>query len=434
MLRVARSAKAGLFALAVVLCLAGTVYAEPVTIRFYYRGGSEARQNTVMEWISEFERLHPNIKVEWDVAGSGWEQKLIVSMVAGTAPDVTEFWGTFAQELARPGFLLDLRPLIERDFTEEDIADFYPPQWENATVQFGPHTGEQFALPLYTNTTVMLFNETMFEEAGLETPIDLDRKGEWNWETLELLAQKLTHSVDGVTTRWGFQTNWTNWYRVVQYMWEGGGDWFARENPYEFIGHQSEAVQAGSWLQSLIWDLQVAPANFRSGAFASGEVAIADDGLNQIFGFDRTIGEGFKWNLARRAEGPVGRRPVTFDDGLGIWAGSPHPEEAWEFIKFITSKQGQEIMVKHEGLAPVRRSAMQAYLDLKPGVNLNVAVQNMLEAQMVITARTPGSIRDISDTIGYELLVPAFRENAKPYEVLAREVKPRIDAILQADR
>lgn len=418
--------------LVLLTVVAASVYAEPVTIRFNYRGGSEARTRVVQEWIAEFERLHPDIKVEWEIPTSDWQQKIIVGMATGTAPDVTEFWGNLAQELARPGLLLDLRPYVERDFTEEDIADIYPPHWDNSTVHVGPNKGAQFALPLYTNTTVMYFNETYFREAGLQTPLELDRRGEWTWEALQASAQKLTQTVDGQVTRWGFNSNWTNWFRVVQFLWEAGGDWFAPDNPTEFIGHEPEAVAAGEFIQDMIWTHRIAPPTWDANAFSKGTVAIVDDGLNEIFArYDAAIKDAFEWNVAPRPKGPVGRKPVTFDDGLGIWAGTQHPEAAWEFVKFIASKQGQEIMTKHQGLAPVRRSALPAYLELDHTRNLGVVLDHMMEAQMVITSRTAGDIRKISDTIGYEILVPAFRTNAKPYSVLAQEVKPKVDAILQ---
>ena len=53
-------------------------------------------------------------------------------------PDVIEIWGDWAQDYARTGALLDLRPYVERDFTAADIADFFPSAWEAATVKHGP--------------------------------------------------------------------------------------------------------------------------------------------------------------------------------------------------------------------------------------------------------------------------------------------------------
>jgi ABC-type glycerol-3-phosphate transport system substrate-binding protein len=119
------------------------------------------------------------------------------------------------------------------------------------------------------------------------------------------------------------------------------------------------------------------------------------------------------------------------DDGLGIWRNTPNPEAAWKFLKFLTSKQGQDIMIKQQSLAPTRRSALPAYQELSKTHNLGVILESMMDAQMVITSRTAGDIRKISDTIGYNILVPALRQNKQPYEVLAKATKPAIEQILK---
>lgn len=408
-----------------------SVFAETVTIRFNYRGGA-ARTASVEAWIAEFEKLHPNIKVEWELATGNWQEKLIVGMATGTAPDITEFWGNTAQELARSGLLLDLRPYIERDLTDEDIRDIYPPHWENSKVHFGPHKGEQFAMPLYTNTTVIYFNETMFREAGMETPMELELRGEWNWNSLEQLAKKLTRRVGDETTQYGFMTMNTNWFRVVQYIWENGGDWFDRNDPTRFIGDQPEAVEAMEFLHRMTFKDGSMMSTWNYGAFPERRVAMIDDGLNEGFvRYRNAIGDNFEWNMAPRAVGPAGRKPVTMDDGLGIWRQTEHPEEAWEFVKFIASKRGQEIMTTTQGLAPVRRSALPAYLDLDTRLNLEMVMATMHDAEMVITGRTAGEVQRISDAIGYDILVPVLRNNAMSYSVAAAAAKPKIEAILK---
>lgn len=415
----------------VVLLMAATAFAEQVTIRFNYRGGA-ARTASVEAWIAEFEKLHPNIKVEWELATGNWQEKLIVGMATGTAPDVTEFWGNTAQELARNGLLLDLRPYVERDLTDEDIRDIYPPHWENSVVHFGPYKGEQYAMPLYTNTTVIYYNETLFREAGLETPAELELRGEWTWDALAETAKKLTRRVGDETTQYGFMTMNTNWFRVVQYAWENGGDWFDRNDPTRFIGDQPEAVEAMEFLRSLTFDDGAMMATWSYAAFPERRVAMIDDGLNEGFTrYRNVIGEDFEWNIAPRAVGPAGRKPVTMDDGLGIWRMTQHPEEAWEFVKFITSKAGQEIMAKTQGLAPVRQSALPAYLELDTNLNLEMVMSTMYNAEMVITGRTPGDIQRISDVIGYDILVPVLRHNEMPFAVAASAAKPAVEAILK---
>lgn len=415
--------------LLILLVCVASVWAEPVTIRFNYRGGVQ-QNKAVDEWIAEFEKENPDINVEWENPTSDWYTKIIVQMATGSAPDVTEFWGTTAQELGRQGLLLDLRPYVKRDYTQADIADIYPPQWQNSTVQVGPYKGEQFAMPRYTNTMVTYYNQTYFQEAGLENPNSLERRGAWNWDMLRLLSQKLTVRNGDKVTRYGFATNNTNWFRVVQFAWEAGGDFFDATNPSKYVGDQPGAVRGMTFLQDMIWKDKSAMATFDGNGFPKGTVAIADDGISEVFSRERVIQDTFEWDMAPRAKGPVGRRPVTIDDGLGIWRGTKYPDAAWKFVKFLSSKKGQEILVKQQSLAPVRRSVLPVYMELSKKHNLGVIMESMMNAQMVITSRTAGDIRKISDAIGYQVLVPAMRENKQPYETLAKAVRPAIEQIM----
>ncbi|HHW09164.1 MAG TPA: sugar ABC transporter substrate-binding protein [Firmicutes bacterium] len=409
---------------------AGVLAADPVTIRFYYRSGG-TRPDVVRAWIAEFEAQNPDIHVEWEVAASGWQDKLVVAMAAETAPDVVEFWGNFAQQLARKGMLLDLRPYVARDFTEEDISDFFPASWQNVFVQYGEYKGEQYGLPRYINTMANYYNKTMLDNAGLESPRSLAQRGLWNWNTLEQMARKLTRRVDGQVVQRGFMTMTRGWDRMAQWLWEAGGDWFDPNNPTRFIGDQPEAMAALNFLHRNIWEDQIFLKDLDWNAFYNSQVAMTDDGLQVIFNnYDNAIQGKFDWDLTVRAEGPNGRKPWATDDALGIWRGSKHPEEAWRFLKFITSKQGQEIMIRYEGLPPVRRSAASAYLKLDSRFNLAAFVESMAYAQVGITNRVAGDVAAIGTEIN-NALRSSLVNNQVPPSTAMENVKRVVEAIMR---
>ncbi|HHT27717.1 MAG TPA: sugar ABC transporter substrate-binding protein [Firmicutes bacterium] len=404
--------------------------AEPVTIRFFYRSGG-TRPDVVRAWIAEFEAQNPDIRVEWEEAISGWQDKLLVSMAAGTAPDVVEFWGNFAQQLARKGFLLDLRDFVARDFTADDIRDFFPASWQNVFVQYGPHKGEQYGMPRYINTMVNYFNKTMLDNAALESPSQLAQRGQWNWETLEQMARKLTRRVDGQVVQRGFMTMTRGWDRMSQWLWEAGGDWFDPNDPTRFIGDQPEAMKAIDFLHKAIWEDQIFLNDLNWNAFYNSQVAMTDDGLQVIFNnYDKAILGKFDWDLTVRAEGPNGRKPWATDDALGIWKGSKYPEEAWRFLKFITSRQGQEIMIKYEGLPPVRRSAAAAYLELDRRFNLAAFVESMAYAQVGITNRVAGDVAAIGTELNNALRSSLVNNQVPPGNAIA-QAKRAIEVIIR---
>lgn len=75
-----------------------------------------------------FREQYPNVTVTVEPApqgGSGGDP-LLAQMVAGDAPDILDTWASRALPYADAGQILDLEPLIQRDFTPDALADFYP--------------------------------------------------------------------------------------------------------------------------------------------------------------------------------------------------------------------------------------------------------------------------------------------------------------------
>lgn len=315
--------------------------------------------------------------------------------------------------------------------TADDIADFFPAAWDGSFVRFGPKQGEQFALPRYINTMVTYYNKSLFDQAGLESPRELDRRGEWTWESMRANARKLTRTNASETVQWGYMTMTRGWDRVAQFLWENGTDWFDPANPTQFAGDSPEAMEAMNFLYEMIWEEGIAYRDLDWNLFWNGQVGMMDDGLSVIFSrHDSSIQGGFEWDVAPRPAGPEGRKPWATDDSLGIWAGSSHPEEAWRFLRFITSKQGQEIMVEREGLAPVLRSATPAFIGLDDRFNLNVFIDSMMTAQAGSATRIPGDIESIGSSLA-QILRSSLVNNEKPYATAVQEAKPSIEAIVR---
>ena len=419
-----------LLAMSVALfLLASASSAQQVTITFQYRVDDEARQNVVNAWIEEFERQNPGIHVELLPAGSGYIERTLVAWASGTGPDVIELWGDWAQDYARSGALLDLRPYVERDFTAEDIADFFPTAWEAATVRFGPAAGEMFRIPRYMLTVVYYYNQDMFSRAGVPNPIQLDAAGEWTYETLRDLAKRLTIRSGDQVQQWGFMTDTDGYLRLATWVRAHGGDWFDPNDPYNFTGDEGGALEAMSLLQEMIWVDGSTHPEYPHAQFRAGNVAMIEDGIHAVLGrYDAEIAGSFEWNIAPVPVGPNGRKAYSGDDGFAIWRNTPNAEAAWRFVKFLTSKQGQEINIAIEGLAPVRRSAFPAYAQLTDKYNLSVLLTNMADAGLPLVTSVPGNISGISQQI-IAALDRAMERNEVSYAQAIREVAGVIETL-----
>jgi len=408
-----------------LLVFSFSVAAERVTLKFQYRNEPEV----VAAWIEEFEALYPHIDVEWEVRpGGDWQSLLITQMIANTAPDVFEFWGAFGQDLARRGLLLDMRPYVERDFTQEEIADFYPVAWESSFARFGPNAGAQFMMPRYINVMVMHYNEDHFQEAGLESPLALDARREWTWESFREAARKLTRVDGDMVSRWGAVVSTSSMPRILNWVWGAGGDFFDLENPTRFIGDRPEAARGIQFLYDLIWQDGSVPAEDSGSLFPSGAASIYETGFAEVPSYIDTI-EGFAWNIVPRPVGPAGRPGYLVDDSFGIWSGTPHPEEAWLFVKFLVSRRGQEILVEHNRIPPVRGSAALRYFEIAPHLNLRAFADAVNDGRPSIVSRIAGDVAQVSNEL-LAMLQSVLRRNEQPYEVAVQEVKPRIERII----
>ena len=206
-----------------------------------------------------------------------------------------------------------------------------------------------------------------------------------------------------------------------------GGDLIDPKDPGSRWGH-AQLRQASVPLRHAVGRRQCV-AKLGDTGFLNGSISMIEEGMQPVFErLMRVIGDAFKWDSIRRPEGPAGRPGYLVDDSFGIWADSPHPAEAWQFLKFLVSRQGQEIMVKHSGLPPVRRSAARAYLNLAPDHNLSAFIDAVAESRPTLFSRMQG---DISQTYSalWAMIRPVL-DNQQPYRVAVEANRPKIEALL----
>lgn len=359
---------------------------EPVTIKFMFRGGN-LQEQLVQHWIDEFERQNPDIKVEWMIAtSSSFQQELPLLIATGTGPDVFEMWGGDAKSLADNGFLLDLNPYVERDFTQEDLDDFFPISWQAGELITGPNKGMRMGIPSYANVFVMYYNKDMFSAAGIPFLPELDRQGNWTWDSLVEIGKKLTRKdADGAITQWALDDDgfWYPLGRGAGWIHAAGGKIFdIPDNPTRFMMDEPEALYALEFLQDLVWRHQILPpmndraqAHFHAGKSAMN-LWMGSTYLNTL---EDRVGEAFEWDMGPRPMGPASRGYYLASDMFGIAANTPHPEAAWRFVKYLTSTEGMEAHIAFMGRGPVRRSAFPLYAELYSDVSTIYHIEGMLD-------------------------------------------------------
>lgn len=304
-----------------------------------------------------FRPRFPNVEVRVEPAPDNRGEKLVAAMIAGDAPDLFDTWLEDVQSYASRGQVLDVAPLVARDLSPEEIADFHAWQWAD----FELAGGLRFGLPKYVNMGLLWFNKDAFDEAGLAYPDET-----WDHDVYAEAARALTRRDGDNVERFGvflplYQIDRLN-YKVRAF----GGD-VVDPNDDTRCALGDEPAQAGAeWVRKLIFDdgagvdvtlLFGGEPAFQAifEAFAAGTFAMAEDGLYPV-AVAEAVGDAFRWGYAPIPRGPARRATFGTADGFAAWAGTANPEASWALMKFLAGPEYQAHLARTTGLFPARAS------------------------------------------------------------------------------
>ena len=89
-------------------------------------------------------------------------------------------------------------------------------------------------------------------------------------------------------------------------------------------------------------------------AFIAEKIAMVEDGSWVLK--DILSGASFRIGVAPFPSGPVRKVTLATTDGFGIYAGTKHPQAAWELMKFLISPDYGRAMARADFLQPARAS------------------------------------------------------------------------------
>ncbi|ALS27132.1 sugar ABC transporter substrate-binding protein [Paenibacillus sp. 32O-W] len=150
------------------------------TIKMQIAWASDSgRGKAIREILDEFEAQNPDIKVEM-LGGIQYGQKLLTQILSGQAPEVLQVSYGEVKALASQGAFIDLT----EDFAANE-SNYVPEIWQLAVTD-----GKLYGLPWLGHTIQLVYNKTMFEEAGITKPPA-------TWEELYEVAKALTVDKNG---------------------------------------------------------------------------------------------------------------------------------------------------------------------------------------------------------------------------------------------
>jgi multiple sugar transport system substrate-binding protein len=300
------------------------------------------------------------------VPGSQYQTKLKTLIAAGKSPDIFSSGDVWvAYELP---FLADLTEFVERDAKELDLDDFYPELL--ATCRYN---GRQILLPRWFNVALLYYNRKLFDDAHEPYPTS-----DWTWDDYLAAGKRLTQrGADGKVQIWGSTVTTGWWGEWLIYVRQAGGNLFT-DDLNRCLLDSPEAIRGMQFYYDKIYKHGIAP---RPGfgpdyGFMSGQVAMEFGGhtgnwiaYNQIKDLD--------WDIQILPRGPATRNGGEFaNDSFGISKHSRCREQAWEFIKFLSSKESVRVHLAN-GYLPVRKSIVAEML---AGTNRPAHPRNIMAA------------------------------------------------------
>ncbi|MBN2499471.1 MAG: sugar ABC transporter substrate-binding protein [Anaerolineales bacterium] len=323
--------------------------------------------------IPAFEAIHPEISINLVVVPwNEFEVEFAALAAAGAPPDIWSHSGTdnFADYLNR-GQVADLTPYIERD--AYDLSDFIPEALQAYNID-----GKLYGLPIQTTASFVFYNRDLFDAAGVAYPPTSWDDTTWTYAAFLEKCDALTaHTDDSAQAVYGCLLDaWPN----DQYALMFGQSIYPPEAYTTGFASKayldSEAAIAGFQArQDIVWKYgympdpaQLQPLISDAGLFESQKVAMQ---LTGGWGWTNFAGleAQFNWGVAPIPYGSPDRKAITYTDPWMLSSRSAHPDEAWEFLKYLVSPEAQKAYLEIVNAPPARQSVAEIWYTQFPSMN-----------------------------------------------------------------
>lgn len=321
-----------------MLVISGSVSAA-TQINALFMTQAAYSENDIRAMTSDFKKQHPDVKVNLEfVPYEALHDKIVAARGAGgNGYDVVLFDAIWPAEFSRYDLLQDVSSRIAADEREK----IFPGAMNTVVYQ-----GKTLGMPWILDTKYLYYNKAMLDKAGIKTPpaswqqvMDdakvLKDKGivkyplVWSWSQAEALVCDYTTLVSGFggsfyqNGKLDFSTPAS--LKAVTLMKTSLDQGLSNPASREYLEEDvRKAFSNGDAAFALNWTYMYNMANDPKQSKVAGDVGIVP------------------------APGDTPDKPgaVNGSMGLGIAKASQHPEEAWQYIHYLTSQPVQDKYAK----------------------------------------------------------------------------------------
>ncbi len=388
------------------------------TVTFMMWGGATEKA-TVEGYLAPFVEQNPDITVEILTPGN-YGDALQTMVAGGTPPDIAYLGFPEFVQYHREGQLTNLQGYADastvfdaNDFSADHLASFSD-----------PGTGDLYSVPKDWSTYVVYYNEDMFKNAGLRTPIELYDRGEWTMDKFLEVAEALT--TDEVH---GLLFNYGRWKTFIPYF---APDWI--QSTAELNVNTPEFISAVNFINDLNVELGVNPTPDQLRDISPADRFSQQKGAMYIIGRWMTMRYltsdlPFAWNVVPMPE--MDGKAHTWVDmvGYAIPLDAKNPDAAWRVIEYLTGTESQSAVAASGHAIPIRQSVANSEIFLgsvREGFNNEAHIAIEDAAPMLVF---DNFVKIFYDTMGGQLnLVFTGQKTA---EEACAELQETIDDLLK---
>jgi len=337
---------------------------ENVVLR--YAIWDENQAPAMRQIAKQFTKDNENVQVKIEVTPfDQYFTKLEAAAQGGALPDVFWLSADSIELFASNDQLLPLTDRIED--ANVDLGNYPSP-----LVDLYEFEGDNYALPKDFDTIGLWYNKQLFDKAGISYPDTT-----WDWDKFIDAAVRLTDQSKGIYGTAARLLNQEGYYNTI---YQQGGCVVC---PGGESGYDSpEVVEGLKFWTDLIFKYKVSPSladmteTDPVQMFESGKVAMLWAGSWMQIEFAKNAYTRDKVDVTVLPKGD--QRGVVIH-GLGnvIGAGIEHPEEAWEFVKFLGSKEAADIQAKTGTVIPAFNGTQSDWVKSNPNFDLQVFIDQL---------------------------------------------------------
>ena len=301
-------------------------------------------QETTAYWSDlkeAYEASHPNVTIEMVDLGSTDYMTVLATELSGTGTDfdlVTIKDVPGYATLVQKGSILALDDYIAADGI--DLTQFAGTT-DQVTVD-----GSLYELPFRNDFWVLFYNKDLFDAAGVDYPTN-----DMTFEEYDALARAVTDTTFGSQV---YGAHYHTWRSAVQLFGVLDGEHTILDGEYSFFKPYYEMVlnQEADGVCRKYTDLKTEGLHY-SAAFSGGDVAMMNQGSWFISTLITNLASGEydadlcgNWGIVKypHAEGVEPGSTLGTITGISITTASDNPDEAWEFVKWVSGEEGAAVM------------------------------------------------------------------------------------------